>query len=581
MAVKALASGRRRPLIASLVALTVLSAIPLSGTSSATAAAPRQEAKAENTTTFNFSSRTRLVAAGWDFIAKTADGKDRDTEVSDGSAVSYSGGGLKVQAQGGDLWRSMNNSRNTLFHDLPSDWTSMVLTVQFAPVANDQQVGLGIYSDDDNYVQLVRHYSNGQSAEFISESRGTIVKDSTVPTSATAVKLRLVRDAGTISGAFSDDGGSSWTDVGDVKRSSVGERLVITVGGNRRTESPAATLQRLEVVSGSDETTSKPTPTPTRTPRPTATPTSAPSPTSTPTSTPTQTPSQPTPSRSAAPVDQSSPTTAPSRSGFPTRETTGVPAGWVPSRTITGDYTVTGEGSTLENVRISNGNLYIRAKNVTVRNVELVDGRVINFFASQCSNGLLLENVSIVRKSSTTAWDPAVEAGGYTARGLKIDGWWEGLRVGGTDFNPACGPVLIEDSWINIQPPAECYSNSSNIDWHGDGLQGYEGAAVTIRDTYMQLLGVPPRCGGNATFFYPDQGNSRATVDNVLLAGGGFTFRLGTPGSVKGLKILDGTWEYGPSDVRNCSQVDWGAGNEVVRMNADGSLTSVRSLKCG
>ena len=36
--------------------------------------------------------------------------------------------------------------------------------------------------------------------------------------------------------------------------------------------------------------------------------------------------------------------------------------------------------------------------------------------------------------------------------------------------------------------------------------------------------------------------------------GQGFPFRLGVPGSVSGLNIVDGSWEYGPVDV-NCSAV--------------------------
>ena len=515
-----------------------------------------------------YGSRAELLADGWDFTARTAAGQSRDTEVSGAVAVTYSASGLKIPAGPGDLWRSLNDSNNNVFRDLPSDWSTVQLALDFAPVANDQQAGIAVYGDDDNYVQVVRHYSNGQSTALVAEKDGAVVLDRSVPTTATSLRLRLTRNGGLISGAVSADAGTTWTEVGDVGGTIDNPRVAITVGAYEGASGPTATVRQLTVSTSPDSAAPV-----ARTSAPTG---ASPAPTQSATA-PTQSATAPTPVPSATATSGSSS----SAKGFPTRDTTGVPAGWSPKRTVSGDYTVTAAGSVLEDVRITGGDLYIRAPNVTVRNVEMVDGRIINFFASQCANGLLLENVSIVRRSSATAWDPAIEAGGYTARKLKIDGWWEGLRVGGTDFNPACGPVLVEDSWVNIQAPSECFTNPGSVDWHGDGLQGYGGAAVTLRNSYMQLIGAPPSCGGNATFFYPDQDNTRATIENVLLAGGGFTFRLGTPGSVSGLKIVDGAWEYGPSDVRDCSKVTWGSGNEVVRVNTDGSLTSVRPLACG
>lgn len=285
---------------------------------------------------------------------------------------------------------------------------------------------------------------------------------------------------------------------------------------------------------------------------------------------------------SASPTVSATPssTATPAANGFPDATTTGVPSGWQPKTIRTGDYRVTTAGAVVEDVRITGGNLYIAAANVTLRRVEMIDGRIINFANGRCNNGLTLEQVSVVRQSHPQAWDPAIEAGGYTARNLKVDGWWEGPRVGGVDFTPACGPVVIESSWINVAAPAECWSNPDASGWHGDGIQGYMGAPLTVRDTAITLTGRLPNCGGNAALFYPDQGNSRATIDNVLLAGGGFPFRLGTPGTVRNLKVVDGSWEYGPTDVRDCSQVTWGTGNEVVKVNPDGTLTTVRALRC-
>ena len=47
-------------------------------------------------------------------------------------------------------------------------------------------------------------------------------------------------------------------------------------------------------------------------------------------------------------------------------------------------------------------------------------------------------------------------------------------------------------------------------------------------------------CGGTAPFFVPDsQGNTSANVNRLLVKGGGYSFRLGVPGSVYGLRIVD------------------------------------------
>ncbi|MDQ7992690.1 MAG: hypothetical protein AAGC63_05790, partial [Propionicimonas sp.] len=181
---------------------------------------------------------------------------------------------------------------------------------------------------------------------------------------------------------------------------------------------------------------------------------------------------------------------------------------------------------------------------------------------------------SILRGSNDDGM-PVVEAGGYTAVRVKIDGPTEGFRVG--EKSMGCGPVVIQDSWLKIDQPDRCVADK--VDWHGDGVQGYQGAELTVKNTYINLAQTSG-CLGTAAFFYPDQGNTRATIQDVLLEGGGYVFRLGTPGSVSGLKIVDDSWEWGPVDVSNCGVVTWGSGNAIVTVNADGSLKTVRSLAC-
>lgn len=261
-------------------------------------------------------------------------------------------------------------------------------------------------------------------------------------------------------------------------------------------------------------------------------------------------------------------------SRFPTRDTTGVPPGWTPREQLTGDHTVWEDGAVVEDLRLTDGVLYIRASNVTLRRVELVGARVVNDYGRDCFNGLRIEDSSFVR-GQTDLGQPVVQSGGYTLSRVKIEGHSEGVRAGEKAIG--CQPILIEDTWMHLDPPDGCVDGA--VDWHGDGVQGYLGPELTIRNTAITLAQTAG-CQGTGAFFYSNQGNVRATVDQVLLAGGGFVFRLGTPGSVSGLKVVDGSWDYGPVDVLDCGSVDWGQGNEVVTVDSDGNVNALRSLEC-
>lgn len=248
---------------------------------------------------------------------------------------------------------------------------------------------------------------------------------------------------------------------------------------------------------------------------------------------------------------------------FPTRETTGVPSDWVPARSITGHYWVREPGAVVEDLRITDGDLMVDAPGVTIRRVEIRGGRIDNRPRSECHNGLVIEDTTITRSTAPThdTDQPAVGVGGYTARNVKIDNVAQGFRVGGAS-DGKCGPVTIEDSFVQVVPPDICR------DWHGDGIQGYDGPPLTIRNVTLEL-GMASGCGGTAPFFYPrNQGNTSVDIDGLLVNGGGYPFRLGMPGSVKDLNIVGKSWGYGPIDVR-CSVVkNWDAA--VVTLDANG-----------
>ena len=257
----------------------------------------------------------------------------------------------------------------------------------------------------------------------------------------------------------------------------------------------------------------------------------------------------------------------------PNPSNTGVPAGWAPTQTRTTDLRVTTAGAVVEDVRLVNADLVVDAPNVTVRRVEIQGGVIDNAPGTTCRNGLVLEDVSIIRSPGqvTTGDTATIRVGGYMARRVKIDGLPEGFRVGGKgSYN--CGPVTVQDSFARVRYPDHCG------DWHGDGLQGYDGAAVIVRNSTLDLV-ESGSCGGTAPFFYPSgQGNKSVDVDGLLVKGGGFAFREGMPGTVKGLKIVDGSWGYGPIDVKCSAVTSWQA--NIVTVTADYQPTAVRAQPC-
>ncbi|WP_157987724.1 DUF4082 domain-containing protein [Jiangella endophytica] len=306
--------------------------------------------------------------------------------------------------------------------------------------------------------------------------------------------------------------------------------------------------------------TPKPTPTPTQTPKPTPTPTQTPKPTPTPTQTPKPTPT-PTPTRPVEP---------PESGQFPTRESAGLPDGWSPVRQVNGDLRVTEAGAVIEDVRVTNGTIQVDAPNVTLRRIDAV-GTYVNVSRNACRTGITIEDSNFSARSRTSPQDPPVIGpGGYTARNIMIDGAPEGLRVGGDDNG--CGPVTVEDSFVRVSPPTTCG------DWHGDGIQGYYGGHLKVRNSTV-ILEEKNGCYGTAAFFYPhSQGNTSLDIDGLLVAGGGYPFRNGMPGTVRNLNVVEGSWGYGPINVK-CSVLDaWQA--QVVRLDSAGQPNPVKSISC-
>jgi hypothetical protein len=237
---------------------------------------------------------------------------------------------------------------------------------------------------------------------------------------------------------------------------------------------------------------------------------------------------------------------------------------------VSGTYTINTPGAVVEDLRITNGTINVTAKNVTLRRVQAVGSVIANYTSATCATGLVIEDSEIVRGTAPTtddAW-PAVTSGGYTARNVLIDGVPEGFRAQGRS---ACGGVAIHDSYVRVVSPDVC------TDWHGDGIQGYGGGALTVRKTVIDFIDTNG-CGGTAPFFYPDQDNASVDIDGLVVSGGGYPFRLGTPGTVRNLYVVDRSWAFGPLDVRCSLVTQWQAA--TATLNSAGQPVVVRNLPC-
>ena len=255
---------------------------------------------------------------------------------------------------------------------------------------------------------------------------------------------------------------------------------------------------------------------------------------------------------------------------YPTAHTTGVPRGWTPRRTLNRDVVVRTAGAVVSDLRI-NGDLVIDAQDVTVKRVDVVGGEINNWSGSTCHSGLRVRRTTIrpAPGQTTSGDDPAFATGGYVAKRVRIKGLPKGFRVGGKD---ECGPVRIIRSYATVVFPDVCG------DWHGDALQGYYGARLTIRMSRLDLV-ESDGCGGTAPFFYPSgQGNTSVDIDGLIVNGGGYSFRLGTPGTVRDLKIVKGGFYYGPIDVRCSALQEWQA--QIVRLDKLGQPVTVRRQRC-
>ncbi|MDP2890240.1 MAG: hypothetical protein Q8P34_14900 [Bacteroidota bacterium] len=204
---------------------------------------------------FTYPDRNSLLAGGWDFIAVTPSGGSRNTEQMSGAVVSYDQqthpGVLRIPVDVGDLWAGYNNTRNTLFRDLPSGWTSVRLKISsFAPTKNTQQAGLAVYQDDNNYLYITRVFNGTNRVTFVNEIGGSPSSNTIVESSTSNLYFRFDRDPATetITSYYSLNN-INWTLMGNVVRSLNNPRLAI-VSGASPSGYPNLDIAWVEVIDG-------------------------------------------------------------------------------------------------------------------------------------------------------------------------------------------------------------------------------------------------------------------------------------------------------------------------------------------
>lgn len=137
---------------------------------------------------FDYPNRSAFIADGWDYLAKTAGGLQRNTEQLSGNTVTYSTAGMRIPADVGGLWAGSNSTRNTVFRDLADSWKSVQVHFDFNPQADDDNFGIALYEDDDNYRFIMRvraSYQLGQQVSITRETAGSAASQSPVAVSAT------------------------------------------------------------------------------------------------------------------------------------------------------------------------------------------------------------------------------------------------------------------------------------------------------------------------------------------------------------------------------------------------------------
>ncbi len=213
-------------------------------------------------------------------------------------------------------------------------------------------------------------------------------------------------------------------------------------------------------------------------------------------------------------------------SGFPTPATTGVPAGV--RLTSSGSLEITKAGTVIDGLDI-NGNVEIRADNVTIRNSRITSNaeipvRVYKDGNERTYSGFVIEDSRIRGVGRCSA---AIGLSNYTARRVHISGCSDGAK--------AFSNTTIEDSYL-----AGFYRVDGET--HNDAIQSSGGSNIVIRRN--TVLG-PYQMSTSAIILQANQSAlSNVLVEGNYLSGGSYTIYTSDKGAgASNIRVINNVFE--------------------------------------
>jgi beta-xylosidase len=139
-------------------------------------------------------------------------------------------GYLRIITQTGGMYETTEKQKNLLLMPAPKGDFRIVTKCTIDPAENFQYAGLMVYQGRNNYVQINRAFTDGNSFNFDIETGGAPI-NKRVAASATTFYLRITKQGDTYTGDFSLDG-EAWKTVGQGAASLVDSKVGICAANN-------------------------------------------------------------------------------------------------------------------------------------------------------------------------------------------------------------------------------------------------------------------------------------------------------------------------------------------------------------